>query len=170
METKRCGKCGETKPQDSFSAHKSMKDGKQNNCKDCRHEMQKAYRNAHPDRAREINQKYQSNHRAEYRERYVRWKRNNRDRALDLAAVHRARQVTGRRDIEPVDRATIIARDNSTCYLCGVVLEPRSVCLDHVVPLSRGGPHTAENLRVTCRKCNERKHDKLLSELDWYKP
>lgn len=33
---------------------------------------------------------------------------------------------------------------------------------DHVVPLSRGGHHTAENVVPACKPCNSRKKDKIL--------
>lgn len=32
---------------------------------------------------------------------------------------------------------------------------------DHVVPLSRGGPHAADNLTVACRRCNRSKGAKV---------
>lgn len=67
--------------------------------------------------------------------------------------------------VEPIDRAAIIARDESTCYLCGLLLEPEAVQLDHVVPLSRGGAHAAANLSVACGPCNLRKGRRLLEEL-----
>jgi 5-methylcytosine-specific restriction endonuclease McrA len=34
--------------------------------------------------------------------------------------------------------------------------------MDHVVPLSKGGPHTKENVVPACRPCNARKKDRLL--------
>lgn len=30
---------------------------------------------------------------------------------------------------------------------------------DHIVPLSRGGKHCVDNLRIACRKCNLAKSD-----------
>lgn len=67
--------------------------------------------------------------------------------------------------IQEIDRNAIIARDNSTCYLCGASLNKREITLDHVIPLVRGGAHTAQNLRVCCRICNVRKGRKLISEM-----
>ena len=37
--------------------------------------------------------------------------------------------------------------------------------IDHGIPLARGGPHTYENLRPAHKRCNQRKHAKLMSEL-----
>lgn len=66
--------------------------------------------------------------------------------------------------IEFVDRAAIITRDNSTCYLCGQKLEPDEITFDHVIPFELGGNHTAENLKVACRPCNSAKCNKSLEE------
>lgn len=48
------------------------------------------------------------------------------------------------------------------CPLCGVRMDgnhpdPTSKHLDHVIPLSVGGLHTLENVRVVCRDCNQRR-------------
>lgn len=67
----------------------------------------------------------------------------------------------------PVDYAAIYAAHDN-CYLCGRTLV-NPVHMDHVIPLSRGGAHSIGNLLPAHNRCNLRKHDKLLSELDWYR-
>lgn len=66
---------------------------------------------------------------------------------------------------EEIDRAVVIARDNSTCYICKEVVPKNRIHLDHVVPLSRGGSHIYDNVRVTCKDCNLRKNNKLPEEI-----
>jgi len=39
------------------------------------------------------------------------------------------------------------------CWMCGRPME----AIDHVKPLSKGGPHMLANLRPICQECNERK-------------
>lgn len=51
-------------------------------------------------------------------------------------------------------RRDIIERDASTCYLCGKICDLDEIHLDHEIPLSRGGAHVAENVRVACAPCN----------------
>lgn len=92
----------------------------------------------------------------------------HRKQAIQNAARRRARRANAP-VVEKINVSEIVARDSSTCYLCGRILEINEVTLDHVVPLARGGSHINENLRVACRSCNGRKKDKLLSELDWVK-
>lgn len=60
---------------------------------------------------------------------------------------------------------SVIARDGRACYICDLWIEQdKDITLDHVIPLTRGGPHTLHNVRIACRRCNSRKHNKLLSE------
>lgn len=62
---------------------------------------------------------------------------------------------------ERVDRLRVFERDNWACSLCGrgvdSSLPPRDdwgPTIDHVVPISQGGPHTFDNLRLAHRSCN----------------
>lgn len=82
------------------------------------------------------------------------------DRRYRVEARRRARLRDA--TIEPVSRSAIIERDNRTCHLCGKTnLPDTQIHLDHVIPLSRGGPHTEDNLRVACAPCNIRKGARL---------
>src|ERR1051325_8818606 len=61
-------------------------------------------------------------------------------------------------------RASIIARDDSTCYLCHRVLDYDEITIDHVKPKSRGGTNARDNLKVACFRCNGIKGERLVSE------
>lgn len=60
----------------------------------------------------------------------------------------------------------IFMRDGFKCYLCSLPLElkSRNSTFDHVVPTSRGGLSTFDNLRLCCNPCNNDKGDLLLDE------
>lgn len=83
-------------------------------------------------------------------------------------AIRRAAQVAN-----PIDPYKVFHRDGWKCWVCGIPtpIEKRGSYdndapeLDHVVPLSKGGPHTYDNVRCCCRKCNAEKSDKLGYEL-----
>lgn len=57
-------------------------------------------------------------------------------------------------------RRGVFARDEWTCQYCGKTAEN----VDHVLPRSRGGPHTWENVVAACRHCNSKKEDRLPEE------
>jgi 5-methylcytosine-specific restriction endonuclease McrA len=53
-----------------------------------------------------------------------------------------------------LSRRNIFVRDGFTCQYCGVRPGVRDLNLDHVVPRSRGGRSSWENLVTSCRDCN----------------
>jgi 5-methylcytosine-specific restriction endonuclease McrA len=60
----------------------------------------------------------------------------------------------------PLTRRAVFARDEWTCQYCGAPAEN----LDHVLPKSRGGMHTWENVVAACRRCNSRKENRLIED------
>lgn len=54
-------------------------------------------------------------------------------------------------------RRNIHARDLSRCHYCGERFPSRELTVDHVIPRSRGGRDTWENLVTACVPCNTRK-------------
>ena len=56
-----------------------------------------------------------------------------------------------------LSRKNILLRDRNSCQYCGIVLPAGELTLDHVLPRSRGGADSWENLVTACRLCNLRK-------------
>jgi 5-methylcytosine-specific restriction endonuclease McrA len=63
-----------------------------------------------------------------------------------------------------LSRKNILLRDRNTCQYCGVLLPSSELTLDHIVPRSRGGQSTWENLVACCHPCNHKKGNHLLHE------
>jgi len=63
-----------------------------------------------------------------------------------------------------LSRKNILLRDRNTCQYCGEALSAGDLTLDHVVPRSRGGASTWENLVACCHSCNRRKGNQLPNE------
>lgn len=63
-----------------------------------------------------------------------------------------------------LSRKNILLRDRNACQYCGEVLPSSELTLDHVVPRSRGGLSTWENLVACCHHCNRRKGNRLPGE------
>ena len=59
-------------------------------------------------------------------------------------------------------RGNIYLRDGNRCQYCGKKFSSSELSLDHVVPISRGGKSTWENVVCACLPCNVRKGNKLL--------
>jgi 5-methylcytosine-specific restriction endonuclease McrA len=63
-----------------------------------------------------------------------------------------------------LSRKNILLRDRNTCQFCGCVFPSSELTLDHVVPRSRGGRSTWENLVACCYRCNNSKGDRTPEE------
>jgi 5-methylcytosine-specific restriction endonuclease McrA len=63
-----------------------------------------------------------------------------------------------------VSRKSILLRDRHTCQYCQRIFETKKLTLDHVVPRSRGGGSTWENLVACCYPCNNRKANRTPAE------
>ena len=61
-------------------------------------------------------------------------------------------------------RHNIYMRDGNRCQYCGKRFSTSELSLDHVVPLSRGGPSNWENIVCACLPCNVRKGNRLPEE------
>jgi len=64
----------------------------------------------------------------------------------------------------PLSRRSILARDYHTCQYCGARPDRSDLTIDHVVPRSRGGMTSWENVVTACRRCNTRKGSKTPAE------
>jgi 5-methylcytosine-specific restriction endonuclease McrA len=75
---------------------------------------------------------------------------------IRLVSYVRVPRDTHRRKIT---RRAVFARDRWTCQYCGA---RSNLTVDHVVPRSKGGGSTWENIVASCAPCNRRKGDSLL--------
>ena len=57
------------------------------------------------------------------------------------------------------NRRNLFARDSNTCQYCAKQLPLSQLSFDHVIPKSRGGKTTWENVVCCCLKCNGKKGD-----------
>ena len=76
--------------------------------------------------------------------------------AVNYARVPRRRPKLSARAIRE--------RDGNRCQYTGRLLHPAEGSLDHIVPRSRGGPDTWENLVWAAKDVNQRKADRLPHE------
>ncbi len=62
------------------------------------------------------------------------------------------------------NRMNVLWRDGNQCQYCAGYFPQGELTLDHVIPKSRGGRNTWENLVVACKKCNQKKGAKIPQE------
>ena len=61
------------------------------------------------------------------------------------------------RHVPPLDNRALFRRDRNLCLYCGERFPVSALTRDHVVPRSRGGADTWENVVSACGPCNRRK-------------
>lgn len=73
---------------------------------------------------------------------------------------------------ERINSYAIFKKDNWTCRMCSTKVQKVNIYaddaaeLDHIIPISRGGTHSIDNVQTLCRKCNQFKSDKMPDELE----
>jgi 5-methylcytosine-specific restriction endonuclease McrA len=126
-------------------------------------EEQAAYQAAHYAAHREEKAVYDAAYRAAHREERLAYDAayaaKNRDKIRDKVGRHRSRKADA--FIESVDRQVVFTRDAGTCGICQQGVESANWHLDHVIPLSKGGQHSYDNVQVSHPSCNQRKSSKL---------
>jgi 5-methylcytosine-specific restriction endonuclease McrA len=85
-----------------------------------------------------------------------------RESALRGAHKRRARDKSVVNPVTAEAWKIVLAKFDHRCAYCG--RGDMSLTRDHVVPLSRGGTHDAENIVPACKPCNSSKATKLPSE------
>lgn len=122
-------------------------------------EYNKAYgrewRLLNQEKHRESARRWQAEHPEHVRARITLWRKANPEK--DSEYSNRRRALKSNAQILPITAADIRLRFSMFpgCWMCGGPKES----VDHVKPLSRGGPHILANLRPACCSCNARKND-----------
>lgn len=82
-----------------------------------------------------------------------------------LPAVIRVRQYLRiKRRTVALSRRNLILRDRGECQYCGCHPTGRELTMDHVIPVSKGGATTWQNVVLACGPCNRRKGARLPSQ------
>lgn len=119
---------------------------------------QRIYRMQRPEQDRAAKRAYYLSHRDEILQRTREWATVNSDAAQANAWASRyrsrARRVGATVVVERFLKADVIERYGDHCAYCETGPFEQ---LDHYVPVSKGGPHTLENVRPSCVSCNATK-------------
>ena len=106
---------------------------------------------------------------AEEKRRFAEWRENNREKenattrsrydrdpSAASAYKHRRRKNLRHRGhaVTPTEIRALASRSAGICHYCR---QPAKLTLDHIVPISRGGPHHIHNLAMACKSCNSSK-------------
>lgn len=177
MLTKPCSRCKVEKPLEEFHKDPKSPTGKAYFCKSCVKANCKYWWDKNRlERLARKKEYYLENkvailaHQKEYikanretaREGQRRWRRENRERARENSrnkeATRRAlkAQCQGRHTVREWQR--LVKQYGNRCLRCGKKGEATTLTRDHVVPLSKGGKNSIDNIQPLCQNCNATKH------------
>lgn len=80
--------------------------------------------------------------------------------------VKRRKRRQDRRQHQATKIAKIKERDGTLCYLCGKPITNGDMTMEHLIPKSKGGSSRVDNLALVHGRCNTRKGDILIEELE----
>ena len=113
-----------------------------------RKESWRKYRRAHLDLCRERCRKHYYANREKRYESLAKRKALKKQAEVNLAGIM-------------AFRVSVLSRKKFCCSYCNRVQPISEVHFDHIIPLSKGGSHSVENLCVSCQTCNLKKGARL---------
>lgn len=123
------------------------------------------YRKRNPERVREWDLTSRERHRDKKNEYQREYYKKNPEVFERGRAKRRARLANV--EHSPYTRREIYDRDGGTCRGCEKALpfEPNGFQIDHIVPISLGGPDTWANVQLMCPTCNREKWNRLEGQI-----
>ncbi len=122
-----------------------------------------AYYQAHREEIRPKLEAYRQTHKKEMDGYLVRWRAQHPERWREILEHHRIKRrglLAGRVcDLTASQWRAIQAAQEYKCAACG---EVKPLTKDHIVPIARGGHHTASNIQGLCQSCNSRKNARII--------
>lgn len=150
-------------------------------------ETRRKWREANKDKIKAQRSRYREKHKDQINARSLAWRNENKELAnsmtkawkeanLDKHRSYKRKSQNKRRSAYSEDylESDVISLYGSICYICNKEIDllasrpvgapgwQNGLHIDHVVPLSKGGHNTLENVRPTHGICNISKGDKLI--------
>lgn len=153
---KQCSLCKEIKPFSEFSPRKrkDTKDGIASRCKLCNKKLSRKSYSSNPEIYRQYTREYRK--RTGYKPLY---KPSPRRVA---AHNHRARKLGVVGILHPQEWEDLKKKYSYTCLACKKQEPEINLVFDHIIPLSKGGTNTIDNVQPLCFSCNAKKHTKII--------
>jgi hypothetical protein len=158
METRKCARCGETKPIDKFGSHANQPLGKRYECRTCANAASAAWKKRNPEKNRAQAQRWRDRNPEKAKEMSLRSYAKNRDKIIARAVKYGREHPEAKHDhylrhaygVPHGTYARLLAEQDGKCAICGTS-EPGSkqkrFHLDHC--------HETQTVRgLLCMRCN----------------
>ncbi len=138
--------------------------------REVRREYDREFAKSNRERQKERNREYYEKNREKVLAANKLWAENNKERSKEITTNGRHRRRARIKGVksETVSSLKVFERDSWKCGICGKRVnkrlkypDPLSPSLDHIIPLSKNGTHTYDNVQLAHLRCNLRKSDKI---------
>lgn len=126
--------------------------------------VQKDYRLKNAEKIKKQRHEYKEMHRKELSEKTKEYKKLNPEIVNNYTAKRKSKKRLN--GVFLVSKKELKKIYSSNCFYCG---SNKSIQMDHVIPISKGGRHSIGNIIPACAKCNLDKRDKYLIEWKYQK-
>lgn len=117
------------------------------------------WQKARPDLHRANAVRYRSRNPQKARAVIYAWKHRNPDRVREMRRNYRARKNGALGHFTDQEWRDLCAQYGNVCLACG---SSAPLTADHVVPLTRGGSDTIDNIQPLCAVCNSKKRARII--------
>ena len=123
---------------------------------------QRKYYEANKEKVAEYNRKYHEEN-PEYQRQ---WREENPEKSRQKTQRRRARKAELPATLTEAGWEEILAQHFGRCHYCG--RDDMPLAQDHIIPVSKGGGYTKENIVPACQRCNSSKgtkdHEEFVNE------
>jgi 5-methylcytosine-specific restriction endonuclease McrA len=93
-----------------------------------------------------------------------RWQAKYPEKVKAYSQKYRAQKIEGLKRFGWIDERLVTNYPSRICGICGLKIKSKFE-LDHIIPLSRNGTHTLDNLQLVHPICNRTKSGRLQKEI-----
>jgi 5-methylcytosine-specific restriction endonuclease McrA len=178
VQLRHCTACGEHKPAGEFPKNRTKVGGRDSQCKHCTTHRATNWYERNTDRKRAYDADYRIRQaqrrqlmralryqrdgariRSENRERRRRMDPAARNLAANIRWHQRKRRLRAGGQFTKAEWLALCAAYGHRCLCCGTT---ERLSIDHVIPLSKGGANTIDNLQPLCLPCNQAKGSRVI--------
>lgn len=167
----RCPKCNKQLRFQDFYPSKHRSTGRMSYCKKCHREHRKKKYIENPEWAKNYRKEYIKKNPEKVRQTNRSYRRANPDRVRASNHIYRAKNRKAYSDSLKKRKSMEVGSwsykqwgvlvwhysPTGKCLWCGRI---RKLTVDHVIPISKNGPNTIDNLQPLCGSCNCTKKEK----------